>query len=196
MATAKVKLPQSLQPGAGSAGLGRAPRGGAPGGGLSREDPLPRIAAGARSRGARGGWAWSARAPGLYKRAHAARHAAWAGAGGVAATAAPAAPAAGAAHPAHPAPPRPCAVEDLLLWRDVPRSAAVLGGITVAYLLLEVRPARRTAPAPRAAPVRAQAPRGARAPRCVGRRRRPLRRPSNTGIGPRLGNAAFLVPAP
>lgn len=28
-------------------------------------------------------------------------------------------------------------VEDLLLWRNVPRSAAVLGGITVAYLLLE-----------------------------------------------------------
>ena len=31
----------------------------------------------------------------------------------------------------------PSPVEDLLLWRDVPKTGAVVGGITALYLLLE-----------------------------------------------------------
>jgi hypothetical protein len=59
------------------------------------------------------------------------------GAGG--ADLAPAAPSPRTRRAARPATAPPLfAVEDLLLWRNVPRSAAVLGGITVAYLLLEV----------------------------------------------------------
>jgi hypothetical protein len=39
--------------------------------------------------------------------------------------------------PAHALSCRPT-VEDLLLWRDIPKSAAALGVITALYLLLEV----------------------------------------------------------